>query len=97
MSRNPKNPSHLSTSFNTLSLYPEDSHKPLLTLMADNQRNTEQLLYFKSELLSLQHNLHKNKLDSEEQLRKAKFDLEVERDKSMELHDTNRSLSLSVE
>lgn len=54
MSKNTRALSHLSTSFNTVAMHPDENIKSFLNVMNENQRNIEQMIYFKGELLALQ-------------------------------------------
>ena len=64
MSKNTRTMSHLSTSFNTISMHHDDNHKTILGIFNENQKNIEQMIYFKSELLSLQSSYQKSKSES---------------------------------
>jgi hypothetical protein len=66
MSKNTRALSHLSTSFNTVSLQPDHNHKSILSVFNDNTRNIEQMIYLKAELMTLQSGYSKFKADSQE-------------------------------
>lgn len=62
MSKNTRTLSHLSTSFNTVSMHPDDNVKSMVSIFGENQRNIDQMMIFKGELLALHERFSRMKI-----------------------------------